>query len=75
MTIQEVREDIMTFGRIITVWKFLNIKEYSSLDDTLSGFLSDTCWGKFYFDTTYTRDRMVRDWKMFLIGISWAMNN
>jgi len=58
------------------IWSVRLVKDFAEFEDVVSGFLSPlTCWGKFDFDDDYTRERMVSDWRSFLAGITWSMNN
>jgi len=69
------RSHYSTYNDLYSVWLARTVKDIADFEDVLSGFMEMTCWSRFDFDTTYTRDRMVSDWRSFLTGIIWVMHN
>jgi len=64
-----------TYNDIYAVWLSRTVKDIADFEDVLDGFIGYSCWHKFKFDATYTRERMVSDWRAFLSGIMWCMES
>ena len=77
MTREELKQQhYTTWCDLEARYNIRTVKDVVTFEDALDGFLDGNCWGKWTeFDATYTRELMLREWRAFLSGIWYAMNN